>query len=84
LPPTNLVATNLSQTSATLGWTTTGPETSWEIIVLLANSPAPLPNNPLWTAAPTNPFTFNGLTSGTRYDFYVRPICSQIHLHLMD
>ena len=76
LPPTNLVATNLSQTSATLGWTTTGPETSWEVIVLPVGSPAPLPNNPLWTAAPTNPFTVNGLTSGTAYNFYVRPICS--------
>ena len=76
LPPTNLVATNLSQTGATLGWTTTGPETSWQVIVLPAGSPAPLPNNPLWTAAPTNPFTVGGLTSGTAYDFYVRPVCS--------
>jgi gliding motility-associated-like protein len=77
LPPTNLVATNISQTGATLGWTTTGPETSWEIIVLPAGSPAPLPNNPLWTAAPNNPYILGGLTSGTAYNFYVRPICSQ-------
>jgi gliding motility-associated-like protein len=80
LPPTNLVATNLSQTSATLGWTTTGPETSWEIIVLPANSPAPLPNNPLWSSAPTNPFTVGGLTSGTSYEFYVRPLCSPTNI----
>ena len=76
LPPSNLTATFISQTSATLGWTTSGPESSWEIIVLPANSPAPLPNNPLWTAAPNNPTIVSGLTSGTSYDFYVRPICS--------
>jgi gliding motility-associated-like protein len=76
LAPTNLTATSISQTSATLGWTNGGGETSWQVIVLPGGSPAPAANNPSWTNAPTNPFTVNGLTSGTSYDFYVRPVCS--------
>ncbi|TBX69933.1 hypothetical protein EZL74_05820 [Flavobacterium silvisoli] len=76
LPATTLTVTNISDTSASLGWTSNGPETSWQVIVLPTGSTPPAPSETNWVPAPSNPFTYNNLTPGTTYDFYVRPVCS--------
>ncbi|MGL2967567.1 choice-of-anchor L domain-containing protein [Flavobacterium sp. XGLA_31] len=80
LPPTALTATFISETEATLGWTTTGPETAWQVIVLPAGSPVPNASTTGWVDAPTNPFVYTGLTAATAYSFYVRPVCSDTNI----
>lgn len=80
LPPTALTAINISETQADLGWTSTGPEASWQVFVQAAGLPAPTATSTGWVDAPTNPYTYTGLTSGTSYDFYVRPVCSDTNL----
>jgi gliding motility-associated-like protein len=76
LAPTALTAINISETEADLGWTTSGPEATWQVFVQLAGLPAPLATETGWQLATTNPYTYTGLTAGTSYDFYVRPVCS--------
>jgi gliding motility-associated-like protein len=76
LPPTALTATAISETGATLGWTSSGAETQWQILILPAGSAAPTSTSTGWTLATSNPFTVSGLTAGTAYDYYVRPVCS--------
>ncbi|MFN3967723.1 T9SS type A sorting domain-containing protein [Flavobacterium sp.] len=73
-PPTNLVATSITNTSVTLGWTNPGTSNLWEVLILPLGSPAPTSANS-GTIAVTNPFTFTGLNSQTCYSFYVRAIC---------
>lgn len=80
LAPTALTATNISETGALLGWTTSGPETSWQVLVQAAGLPAPSSTSTGWIVAATNPFNYTGLTSGTSYDFYVRPVCSPTNI----
>jgi gliding motility-associated-like protein len=74
--PTALTVTNISQTSASVGWVTAGTEASWQVLVLPAGSPAPTPATTGWVAAATNPFVVTGLTAGTSYVYYVRAVCS--------
>lgn len=69
--PTNLTATNINATTATLAWTETGTATMWEVAVV---PEADVPPNQ-GIAASTNPFVVNNLTPGN-YKFYVRAICS--------
>jgi len=76
--PTNLTATNFTTTTAQLGWVSPGTATSWQVIALPAGSPAPLPTDTGWTAAPTNPFVLTGLTPGTAYEYYVRGDCGTV------
>ncbi len=80
LPPTALTVTNISETQVDLGWTVSGPETSWQVFVQAAGLPAPTSTSTGWIDAPTNPFTYTGLTTGTSYDFYVRPVCSDTNI----
>ena len=74
-PPTNLVATSITNTSVTLGWTSPGTSNTWEVLILPLGSPAPTSANS-GTIAVTNPFTFTGLNSQSCYSFYVRAVCS--------
>ena len=70
--PTALTATAITPFGATLGWTNpTG--TAWQVIVLPAGSPAPLPTD-AWVNA-TNPIIWTGLTPETAYVYYVRTDC---------
>lgn len=73
-PPINLVATSITNTSVTLGWTSPGTSNTWEVLILPLGSPAPTSANSGPTAL-TNPFTFTGLNSQTCYSFYVRAVC---------
>jgi len=76
-PPTTLTATNITSTSASLGWTDTNPTpaTQWEVYYVIAGSPEPLPSA-TGTLVSANPALITGLNPGTKYDFYVRAVCS--------
>ena len=73
--PTSLIATNITTTSATLGWTNNSSATSWQVLALPSGSPAPTLSTTGWTPTTTNPFVLTGLVQGTCYTFYVRADC---------
>lgn len=68
--PTNVSLQNVTQTSATIGWTSNS--TTWSYIIVPRDSP-PGGNG---TATTTNPVTINGLLPNTCYDFYFKNNCS--------
>lgn len=72
--PTNLVASSVTGTSATIGWTSGGTSSQWEIFVQPAGLPAPTTQQASFFAT-VNPFIITGLTPCTSYDVYVRTIC---------
>ncbi|PJB14019.1 MAG: hypothetical protein CO118_10755, partial [Flavobacteriales bacterium CG_4_9_14_3_um_filter_32_8] len=71
--PTILTATNLTSTSADLGWTENGTATTWDIEFGIAGF-APT-GTPTIVGTTTNPHNLTGLTANTAYDFYVRADC---------
>ncbi|MES2863278.1 MAG: choice-of-anchor L domain-containing protein [Bacteroidota bacterium] len=73
--PITLTVTNITTTSAQLGWTETGTATQWEVLALPMGSAVPAPGTP-GIFAGTNPFVLSPLTPGTAYTFFVRAICS--------
>jgi hypothetical protein len=73
LPPTSLSATNLTETSADLGWTENGTADTWDIEWGAEGFTATGTPNIVGTT--TNPHMLGGLTSETSYDFYVRADC---------
>ncbi len=77
LRPVTLTSTNITSTSALLGWTDTNivPATQWEILVLPFGSPLPLPTD-TGVIVSTNPALITGLLPATQYTFYVRSVCS--------
>ena len=64
--PTDLVVSDITAYSATLGWTENGTATSWEICVNDDET------NLISTT--TNPYTFTGLTPQTTYSVKVRAV----------
>ena len=72
--PINLEATNLTDTSADLGWTENGTATSWNIEWGIAGfTPG---TGTAVSAITVNPYGISGLTQNTDYDFYVQAICT--------
>ncbi|MDD5149705.1 MAG: T9SS type A sorting domain-containing protein [Flavobacterium sp.] len=71
LPPTNLTATNIGLTNATLDWTSSG--TNFEIEYGLQGFTL---GTGMFQQSSTPPLGLSGLTSGITYDFYVRDNCS--------
>jgi len=67
--PTDLVVSNVTTNSATLGWTENGTATSWQI--MLDGDESNLIN------ASTNPYTLQGLTDNTTYSVKVRSVGSE-------
>jgi len=72
--PKNITLTNIRANSATISFTSQNNETQWKLQYKLST-------DTLWSNATTinfttNPFTINGLTSKTAYDFRVRAVCS--------
>ncbi len=68
--PTDLTATNVTNNSATLGWTSNAD--SWNLQYKAASDAD-------WTlvSGVTNPYTLNGvLSEKTTYSFQVQPVCS--------
>ncbi|WP_425077422.1 choice-of-anchor J domain-containing protein, partial [Psychroserpens sp. S379A] len=74
-PPSDLVASNITGTTADLAWTVNGSETAWEVLVLPAGDPAPLGTTSGTDVSGANPYTATGLTAQTSYDAYVRGMC---------
>jgi len=71
LPPTAPAATNLTATSADLGWTSSAGQ--WELEYGVGNFTIGTGTR---VAPGTNPYTVTGLTPNTTYSFVVRNICS--------
>ena len=69
----DLAATNISNTSADLSWQGGGSATSWEIEYGPAGFQA---GSGTIVIANSNPYTLNGLTPSTQYEYNVRAICS--------
>ncbi len=74
-----------TETEGVIYWTEVGPATSWEVFVVPAGSPVPLPGSgSIVTMNPAvNPISYNTLTGPGGdvlfpglYEFYVRSLCS--------
>ncbi|MGH2664581.1 DUF7619 domain-containing protein [Flavobacterium sp.] len=73
-PPTALSVANVTATTATISWVSSGNATQWEVLVLPSGAPAPTIST-VGMVSTTSLFTVNGLVSCTLYDFYVRAVC---------
>uniref|UniRef100_UPI0037BFA4DB choice-of-anchor J domain-containing protein n=1 Tax=Flavobacterium sp. TaxID=239 RepID=UPI0037BFA4DB len=70
---------SITSTSATISWTNGFNNTQWELVAQPLGT-----GTPTGTPAPgaivnivnTNPFTITGLNPSTRYEFYMRAVCS--------
>ncbi len=71
--PTSLTATNITATSADLGWTAGGTETTWN--VEYGADGFTQGAGTMVTGTTTNPHALSGLTANTAYDFYVQADC---------
>ena len=70
--PTDLTTTNITQTTAYLGWTEAGTATTWEYDYGVTGYGPPVGAG---TSTTSNPVNITGLTAGTTYDWYVRADC---------
>ncbi len=68
--PMHVNVDTITETSATISWTSVGEEDQWEVKCVSMDS-----TDIQTLTATTNPFVFSGLQPATRYDFYVRAIC---------
>jgi hypothetical protein len=68
--PTALVATDITQTTANLGWTENGEATSWNIE--WGEAGFTLGEGTLISGVTANPYNLSGLTAETSYEFYVQ------------
>ncbi|TDP60263.1 choice-of-anchor J domain-containing protein [Flavobacterium dankookense] len=79
IEPNTLTAVTTA-TSALLGWNDINVPTAtqWEVLILPAGSPEPLPSLPVNPAniVNINPAPFSGLASSTEFVYFVRAICS--------
>ncbi|MGV3629927.1 MAG: CUB domain-containing protein [Bacteroidota bacterium] len=71
--PTALMSGTTTETTAEIGWTASGSETSWMVEYGPAGFAAGTGTE---VVATTNPFTLTGLMGSTNYDYYVSAICS--------
>ncbi len=74
--PTALTTTNITATSAALGWTDNSTAVQWECIILPIGSPIPTVNSTGFIVS-SYPSTITGLAPNTCYTFYVRALCSE-------
>jgi gliding motility-associated-like protein len=78
--PVQLTVSQITSTSALLGWTEAATATAWQVLILPFGSPAPLPGATGWVAAGVNPILITGLAPGTHFTYYVRAVCSDTDL----
>jgi uncharacterized repeat protein (TIGR01451 family) len=73
--PQSTIVTNITATSAVIGWLGDPTVTAYEVMILPFGSPVPTQSN---AGIPTtiNPFVITGLSCSTLYDIYVRSVCS--------
>jgi len=72
-PPTNLNASNITQTTASLSWIEIGSATAWEIEYDITGFTQGTGNQ--IAGVTNNPYSLNSLSPTTVYDFYVRSVC---------
>lgn len=74
----NVATGVITDTTAVINWEVTGTETSWEISVQPFGTPAPVGSTlPQYLqTATSHPYTITGLTPSTRYQVYIRAVCS--------
>ncbi len=72
--PSALNVTNMTATTADLGWTENGTATTWDIE--WGTTGFTPTGTPTIVGTTTNPHNLTGLTAQTSYDFYVRAMCS--------
>ncbi|WP_274476468.1 fibronectin type III domain-containing protein [Mangrovimonas aestuarii] len=68
----SLTVSNITSTSADLGWTESGTSTAWDVEVVTAGT---APTGTATASGVSNPYNVTGLTSNTEYEFYVRADC---------
>ena len=68
IAPTNITATDITYTSATLGWTGSGNEVSWEVKYTTGSVEETI-------VATTNPVVIENLFPGSTYEVWVRAFC---------
>ncbi|HPE58679.1 MAG TPA: carboxypeptidase-like regulatory domain-containing protein, partial [Bacteroidales bacterium] len=73
--PTALTATNLTTTSADLGWTAGGTETMWNIEWGPQGFELGTVSGTFVSGVTVNPYPLTGLEASTSYDFYVQSDC---------
>ena len=64
---------SITTTSATISWTNGYNNTQWELVAQPINTG--IPTTP-GVIVNTNPFTLTGLIPSTKYEFYMRAVCS--------
>ncbi|MGH1336472.1 MAG: fibronectin type III domain-containing protein [Aureispira sp.] len=70
--PSFLTASNITATTAELGWTYTGPATVWEVSYGAPGTPA---GAGVTATTMANPYNATGLNAASPYEFYARTIC---------
>lgn len=75
LKPVNLTTFNATNNSLDLSWFANNGESSW---LVEYGAPGFQLGTGTQVVANSNPFTLNGLTATTSYEFYVKAICSSI------
>uniref|UniRef100_UPI00404A22EB choice-of-anchor L domain-containing protein n=3 Tax=Flavobacterium sp. TaxID=239 RepID=UPI00404A22EB len=74
--PNTFLLDTAGETTATISWTEVGTATQWEIILLPIGSPEPVVDA-VGITTTENPYTFEGLDSGTQYTVYIRSLCDE-------
>ncbi len=72
IDPTDLSATNITATTADLGWTADQGQTAWNIEITEAGA---TPTGTPTAAGVSNPSSATGLSPNTSYEFYVQADC---------
>lgn len=72
--PSTLTVTNITATTADLGWTEAGTATSWDIEIVDITAGGTFTGTPTATGV-ANPYTVTGLLPQNDYAFYVRADC---------
>lgn len=73
--PTALTATNITTTTADLGWTAGATETTWNIEVVDITAGDSQTMTATDAGVTANPFTVTGLASSNDYEFYLQADC---------
>jgi len=74
-PPTELTASEVTETTASLGWIEQGQATSWDLL-WLPNGMDYTEDGEIVTDIEASPNTVENLFQATLYDFYVRSACT--------
>ena len=74
--PTALTVSDLTTSSASLGWTETGGATAWDIKWDVSDF-NPYSEGTLISGVGTNSYTLSGLTENSTYVWYVKSICGE-------